>query len=192
MGAVSVFTVDATTGVASCAFTFRSPTPRFGQSLATADFNHDGALDVLVGAPPAGAFWIPGPLSATSPVLPVALGTATPSGELGFAVAAVNVDGQPGDEALVSDLDATVGSTTLAGEVRVAGGPMLDVKMPPLQRVTPGTNDAFGADVRGLPFCTSGCGTGAAVTKTVPLVGATKQTYALFKTSATDADPRRH
>src|SRR5579862_4288156 len=109
-GSVSVFTVDATTGVATCASSYSNPGAGFGAALATGDFNGDGALDLLIGAPPAGAFWIPGPLGPASQVLPVTLTGATGS-PLGVSVAALNVDGMATDEALVGDPDATAGST---------------------------------------------------------------------------------
>jgi hypothetical protein len=185
MGAVDVFTVDATTGVATCAFSFASAKPRFGHALATGDFDGDGTTDLLVGAPPAGAFWIRGPLTAGSPILPVALGATTTTGELGFSVAAVDLDGDGADEALVSDPDATVDGKPFAGEVRVAGGQMLDVQGTSLHRATAGANDALGNEVRALPFA------GPTKTKVVPLVGGAKNVYGFFKVAAKDTDPRK-
>ena len=114
-GAVSVFDVDATTGAATCVFAYRNAAPLFGHALATGDFDADGAPDLLIGAPPTGAFWVRGPLTATSAVLPVTL-TGAGGGQLGASVAALDVDGQPGDEAIVvSDPAATVAGQMLDG-----------------------------------------------------------------------------
>jgi hypothetical protein len=188
-GSVSVFTVDATTGAATCAFSYASTSGGFGQALATGDFNDDGALDLLVGAPPAAAFWIPGPLGPTSQVLPVTLTGATGSA-LGVSVAALNVDGIAGDEALVGDPDATAGSTVLAGVVRVVGGATLGAEGPVLQRHDPATNEDFGIEVHTLPFCTSACGTPAAVLQNLLLVGADAHAYVFFQPFAGAPDPR--
>jgi hypothetical protein len=190
-GAVSVFTVDAMTGAASCAFTYRGSTPRFGHALAVGDFDGDKKLDLLIGAPPLGAFWIRGPLTPTSPILPVALGAASETTERGFSVAAVDLDADGRAEALVSDIDALVDGKLQAGEVRVAGGAQLDVQRTTLRRASPGENDGFGAEVRALPFCSSGCGTATPTTRKIPLVGAAHQTYALFKVAPGDMDPRK-
>jgi hypothetical protein len=190
VGSVSVFTVDPTSGAASCAFSYTGPgsEPRFGQALAIGDFNADQVPDLLVGSPPH-AFWIAGPLSAASPVLPVALAPGSP--ELGAAVAAVDVDGQPGDEALVGDPDANVGSTMLAGDVQVATGPTLATKLPALHRQSPAGGDSFGVDAGSLPFCKSGCGTPAAVIEDLALVGSGSHAFTFFTVAGAGADPRK-
>jgi FG-GAP repeat protein len=189
-GSVSVFEVDATTGVATCAFAFVEPDEaRFGQALATGDFNGDGLLDLLVGAPPSHAFWIEGPLQATSTVLPVTLAAGT--GELGSTVAALNVDGKGGDEALVGNPDATVGGAMLAGEVRIVTGGLLDTELPVLRRRDPGDGDAFGIAVGALPFCKSGCGTSAAVVQDLALVGSDTHALTYFSLAPGNTnDPR--
>jgi hypothetical protein len=187
-GTVAVFTVDATTGVATCAFAYHNADPRFGHALATGDFDADGTPDLLVGSPPSHAFWIRGPLTAASPVLPVAL--APGAGELGSAVAAADVDGKAGDEALVGNPDATVGDAMLAGEVRVVSGALLDKELPVLRRHDPGADDVFGIDVRALRFCTSGCGTPAATTKSVVVVGSATHALIDFLLAGGGVDPR--
>jgi FG-GAP repeat protein len=186
-----VFTVDATSGVGSCAFSYVDPggDAGFGQALATGDFDADGALDLLVGSPPSHAFWIRGPLSATSAVLPVTL-SGSGDGALGAAVAAANVDGVAGDEALVGDPDATVGGNLLAGAVHVVGGAMLGTELALLQRHEPSANDAFGVEVHALPFCTSACGTSGASLQSLLLVGSTSHAFAFFQPVAGSVDPR--
>lgn len=188
-GSVSIFTVDATTGLATCAFSYTQPDAGFGQALATGDVNGDGTPDLLIGSPPSHAFWIEGPLAATSQVTAVTL-TAGSGTALGASVAAANVDGLPGDEALVGDPDAMLGSTMLAGEVHVVGGTGLDTEQTILRRQSPGSSDAFGAEVHALPFCTSGCGTATAVSQSVPLIGSTTHAFLFFQPEPGSADPR--
>jgi hypothetical protein len=188
-GSVSVFTVDGTTGVASCVFSYSQPDAGFGQALATGDFDDNGTLDLLVGSPPSHAFWISGPLTATSQVRPVMLSGGSGTA-LGASVASANIDGLPGDEALVGDPDATLGGATLAGEVHVVGGASLDTEQAILRRNSPASSDAFGAEVHALPFCTSGCGTSTAVSQGVPLIGSTSHAFLFFLPEPGAVDPR--
>jgi hypothetical protein len=186
-GAVSVFTVAAD-GTATCAFTYRGPDARFGHALATGDFDGDGALDLLVGSPPQHAFWIRGPLTPTSAILPVTLSAG--SSELGATVAAVNVDGKPGDEALVGNPDATVGGGTLAGEVHVVTGAALDNELHVVRRLQPSANDALGIQLAALPFCHSGCGTAAAAVQNIALMGSNTRAFTYYDLGLGAADPR--
>ncbi|HVZ71185.1 MAG TPA: FG-GAP repeat protein [Polyangia bacterium] len=190
-GAVSVFGVDPTTGVATCLFTYRHTEPRFGHALAIGDFDHDGVSDLLVGAPPSAAYWIRGPLAADSPIAPAALG-AVPAGtqELGFSVAALDLDGDLHDEALVADPSAVLAGNALAGDVRVATGTGLAMTGTTLERAAPAASDAFGAAVAALPFCTGSCDTATPQTTHLPLIGAAKQTYLFFKSTPMGVDPR--
>jgi len=186
-GAVSVFTVAAD-GTATCAFTNRGPDARFGHALATGDFDGDGALDLLVGSPPMHAFWIRGPLTPTSAILPVTLPAG--SSELGSTVAAVNVDGKPGDEALVGNPDATVAGGTLAGEVHVVTGAALDKELQVVRRLQPSGDDALGIQLAALPFCRSGCGTAAAAVQSIALVGSNTRAFTYYDLGLGAADPR--
>lgn len=189
-GTVAVFDVDATTGVATCAFAYHEAAARFGVSLATGDFNGDDQTDLLVGAPPLGAFWIAGPLTAASPILPVTLAAGGAGSQLGFSVGAADVDGVPGDEALVGDPEAVVAGKPQAGEVRVVGGAMLTQERDVVRRHAPAANDAFGVQVGGLSFCTSACGTAGAMTQDLLLVGSRTRVSTFFVLEAGDKDPR--
>jgi hypothetical protein len=186
-GAVSVFTVAAD-GTATCAFTYRNDDAQFGHALATGDFDGDGVLDLLVGSPPGHAFWIKGPLAPTSAPLPVKLTAG--SSELGSAVAAANVDGKPGDEALVGDSDATVGGQMLAGAVHVVTGAALDKELHVISRLHPGAGDILGIALAALPFCKSGCGTAAASVQNLALVGSGTHALTYFYLGLGDTDPR--
>jgi FG-GAP repeat len=189
-GAVSVFDVDANTGVATCRFAYRNSVAQFGHALAVGDFDGDHTPDLLIGAPPTGAFWVRGPLTATSPVLPVTL-TGAGGGQLGASVAALDVDGQAGDEALVGDPAATVSGAALAGEVRIVGGATLANELPTLRNFNPGGADAFGASLGVLPFCTAGCGTSAAATRNLLLVGSQAHVFTYFVLEPGVPDPRK-
>jgi hypothetical protein len=196
-GAVSVFRVDPTTGMATCAYAYRSVEERFGQALATGDFDGDKVPDLLVGAPPGKAYWIRGPLTMTSPLLPVKLTASVDSEHLGSSVGAANLDGQPGDEALVGDPGAKIGDDVNAGEVQIvtgtmpSGGMVLDEQLHLLRRHDPNATDGFGAQARALPFCTASCGTGTATVQNLVLVGAVAQTYTYFLLLPGDKDPRK-
>jgi hypothetical protein len=122
-------------------------------------------------------------------VLPVTL-SGQGGGAVGAAVAAVNVDGLPGDEAIVGNPEATVGGDMLAGEIHVVGGATLGTELALLQRHDPSSNDAFGVEVHALPFCSSACGTSAVVTQNVLLAGSTSHAFAFFEPVMGAVDPR--
>jgi hypothetical protein len=188
-GTVSFLDVSATGGV-TCAFTITGSESRFGQSLAAGDFNGDHVLDLLVGAPPSAAYLFLGPLSATS--TPFALPSPAGVVEFGATVAAVNVDGAGGDEAVVGDPDATVEGADRAGQVVVfgmPGGAGAPVQRAELSDRYPAVDGAYGASVGALRFCkTPPCASSDLLRLT--LIGSASQTFVAFKLSPDDPDPR--
>ncbi|HVV50649.1 MAG TPA: FG-GAP repeat protein [Polyangia bacterium] len=190
-GSVSFF--SATSSAVTCAGVLTAPalTPAttvnagFGTALAIGDFDGDGAADLLVGAPPGAVYLYKGPIASgaapTATIKPAAGGVA-----FGAALAAANLDGVAGDEALIGDPQATVGGQTGAGSVTVYTGPKL--------ASTPASNgvltdhdsnagESYGAAVAALPFCaTAGC-TSPTV---LPLVGAPAHAFVYFTVGSTD------
>jgi hypothetical protein len=185
-GSVSIFNVDAA-GV-HCAFTLTGTDSRFGQSLAVGDFDGDKNMDLLVGAPPEHAYVYFGPLSAATVGVP--LGGPPGGVAFGAAVAAVNLDGVGGDEAVVGDSDATVDGQALAGQVVTFTSGKKPVMATQVSDRYPTANEGYGAAVAALRFCPPPAGCAATDIRRLLLVGAVADTFTLFRLGAADVDPR--
>jgi len=187
-GSVSLFT--ATTSAVTCAGVLSAPAPSdsgFGQTLAIGDFDGDGVADLLVGAPPSRVYLYKGPVApGAGPTATIAapLGSAA----FGAALAAGNVDGAPGDEALIGDSGATLDGTTGAGSVAVYNGPNLTKATPAPARVLAdheaSAGAAYGSAVGALPFCAS---TPCVAPPLLPLVGAPAKAFVYFTVGPIDA-----
>jgi hypothetical protein len=166
--------------------------PLFGVSLASGDFNDDRVPDLLVGAPPRRAFVFLGPLPAGL-ATPIAI--EDPAGvDFGFAVAALNVDGMPGDEAMIADPDARVNETEGAGHVQtwryVAATNKMEREVSMTYAdFTPGGGARYGYSVHALKFCTTptgatepvtSCADGDANAARVLMVGAGNEVFLYF------------
>jgi len=189
-GHVSFFAVDST-GALACVFSLSSPVAdatgeEFGQSLAVGDFNGDGQADLLVGAPPDQVYLYKGPIAAgAAPASTFA--NATSAGWTGAAVAAVDLDGKPGDEALIGDPDGSGQNDQLgSGDVYAVSlsGPLGTVLRPLADR-SGASGDAYGSSVAALPFCASAS---CASPVRLPLVGAANKAFVYF--GLTGSDPR--
>ncbi len=199
--------------VLRCAATLTAPvgTPaesaaHFGVSVAVGDFDGDLVKDdVAVGAPPQRVFVFLGALAGVGQsgpgTMPAMVSTGTPIAvpldalgtEFGLRVAAMNYDGLPGDEVVVSAPLAPAGSTAEAGKVWVfkgdgsrlpVGGEIADTQ--------PQTGAWLGYDVAGVPFTAPACvKTGAApVTKNVLLAGTGDEIFVYFNAPGSAGDPR--
>jgi hypothetical protein len=184
-GSVSFFSVSAT--AITCLQTVSGAETLFGQALAGGDFNGDGAADVLVGAPPKNAYVYLGPLAATPAA--VSLPADASAFKFGSAVAAVNVDGKGGDEAVVTDPNATVKGAELAGAAHVfqfAGA--TPAKLYSLADHDPQGGASYGVTVNALTFCATACS--PSNLRRLVVVGAAAETFTYFKVGAGDTDPR--
>jgi hypothetical protein len=205
-GHVSIFDVDVTTGAFTCSATLMATEARFGRAMTLVDVDGNGTPDhLLVGAPPTHAYLYALPLSTGQ--APSAMATAPTVGDFGAAIAAFNIDKNPGDEMFVGDPDAAVGGTTNAGNVTVYTGPtmtMLASKTTfpnPLAEHDPGSGHGYGSGIVGMTFCPAnvlspavdggvadaGAG-GIAACGPLPLIGSLSNVFAYF--TLNPPDPR--
>jgi hypothetical protein len=185
-GSVSLFT--ATTSAVSCAGVLTAPAATdngFGQTLAIGDFDGDGVPDLLVGAPPSRVYLYKGPVApgaAPTATIPAPPGSAA----FGAALAAGNIDGVLGDEALIGDPGATLNGQTDAGNVTIYTGPKLATMVkttPVLSDHDPSAGEAYGSAVGALPFCAAAP---CAAPPGLPVVGAPAKAFVYFTLGATD------
>jgi len=190
-GTLSILTVA--NGTLGCLASMAGPSAEFGHALAAGDANGDGVNDFLVvGAPGQQAFVYQGWPALVAPALPAALAiTPTPMGvDFGFAVAALNVDGLPGDEVLISDPRATVGGKTGAGHVLIykfdpAANAMVQVGE--IAAHSPDTDENFGYTLNVLNFCRDAAAVAAgavcppAALSRILLVGAANEVFVYFR-----------
>jgi hypothetical protein len=180
-------------GGLDCPITIAAPAaqPRFGNALLVSDVNGDGKKDLLVGAPPLRAYLYLGPFAAGSAPTPSkefkhpTLMDSQALGDFGFRVGAVDVDGLPGPEVLVSAPDLPAGGELGAGVV-FAYKPDATL-VAEINDNSPSANASFGFSVQGIHFAPpAGCGSD----RPVLLIGADREVFTFFRLPGGPADPR--
>jgi hypothetical protein len=188
-----VLLVPGAAGGLDCALTIPAPAmqPRFGNALLITDVNGDGKKDLLVGAPPTRAYLYTGPFTAGTAPAPAkefrhpSLMDTQATGDFGFRVGAVDIDGTPGLEVLVSAPDLPVGDELGAGVV-IAYRPDA-TSIGEIKDNSPAANAQFGFTVQGIRFSpTAGCG----IDRPVLLIGADREVFTFFRIPGGPADPR--
>ena len=107
------------------------------------------------------------------------------TGDFGFRVGAMDADGMPGLELLVSAPDLPVDGKTGAGQVFVFKRDRMLLNV--VNDNSPGTDASFGFTLNGLRFAPpAGCG----AERPVLLVGASKEVFTFFRLPDGPADPR--
>lgn len=189
-GTLSILNV--VNGTLTCLASVAGAKPEFGHALAAGDVDGDHVNDFLVvGSPGQQAFVYQGWPDVPAPVVPPALAIAPAAGvDFGFSVAALNVDGSPGDEVLVSDPRATVDGKTGAGHVLVYKFDQASNAMVQIGEIadhSPDTDENFGYTLNVLNFCRdeAAVAAGAACPETslsrILLVGAANEVFVYFR-----------
>jgi hypothetical protein len=158
----------------------------FGASLAAADFNGDGFVDLAVGAPPDRVFVYFGPLTGGAPSAELTMEHAI---NFGARVTAVNLDSS-GAQLLVSDIGATVGDTMGAGKAYLykfdkAGSQRVAM----VNDSSPSDQSYFGTAAAAVPFRYATCPKGAIDTR-VLVSSSDSAVFAFFRFVDSLPDPR--
>jgi hypothetical protein len=191
VGTVSIMNVVAPKTL-NCLASVVGTKPQFGHALAAGDLDGDGKPDFLVvGAPGQQAFVYLGwtSLALGTVPAPIAITPSPPGVDFGFAVAALNIDGIPGDEVLVSDPRATVGGQAAAGHVLAYKYNATTGAMDQIAEYAdhaPQTDGNYGYTLNALNFCTdptavAGAPCTAASLSRLLMVGAANETFVYFR-----------
>lgn len=205
-GRVSFFSVTGTAApfALSCIAAVSAPaaasraSSKFGKSLASGDFNGDGKLDLLVGSPPQDAYVFLGPFPPGAAPAPLPVITDTSGVDFGFSVAALNVDGMPGDEALIGDPRAAVDGKEEAGRVTAYRYDPASMTMKPYKTYadrSPEANANYGSSVAALKFCATSPAAGTACpdgsTSRMLMVGAGNEVFLYYRVGELKRDGMR-
>jgi hypothetical protein len=190
-GHVSIF--DFAGGAITCSATLTATESRFGVAMTLVDIDSTPGFDhLLVGAPPTHAYLYSLPL--TTNAAPSATATDMMSGgSFGAAVAAFDLDGNPGDEVFIGDSKGMVGGTANAGRVSIYTGSALTLVPPasipnPLAEHEPGDGHGYGSGVAGMKFCPGTADAGVASCTKLPIIGSQSKVYTYF--TLRKPDPR--
>jgi FG-GAP repeat len=192
-GHVSIFNFDAAATAPTCAATLTGSEAHFGRSMTLVDVDGDGTSDhLLVGAPQTHAYLYKLPLATGAAPVAMVTDTAT-DGNFGFSVAALDIDGKPGDEMFVGAPDGTVGGAN-AGRVSVYTGatmtllPSTPTFPNPLAQHDPGAGDGYGMAIAGVTFCPGNVDGGVAPCTKLLHVGSRSKVYVYY--TLRTPDPR--